>query len=179
MSTLIEGFENTPLNGDGPITTWQSFDSVGPTPPTVTRTTSHVTQGTHTWEVSGTAQGGYGALSSAGDYDISTYVSGATTISLDVYVQTINALDYIQIQIFDDVSFTTAVASSTQGQTGAFTLVLDITGIADFSLISFTIAATGGSFSAVHGSYDFFVDNLRSNAGAGPTVNKGAFFAFM
>lgn len=180
MTTLIEGFENTPFSGDGPITTWQAFDSSGGTAPTVVRTTSHVTQGTHTWEVSGSPEGGYAGIATAGDYDISAYVSGATSILIDVYVQTIGVLDYIEFEIFDDTFFSTASVFSTQGQTGAFTLTIDITGIADFSLISFFVGVVGGSFLPIHSAYDFYVDNMRASGGTPPpTVNKGAFFAFL
>lgn len=160
--TLLEGFEATPFTGL--YTNWSTID-IGGGVPTVSRTTSNVTQGTYTWRVNGITANAFGIIQSDA-FDITPYIAAPTQFLIDVYVQTINASDTVAFQVSDDGGVTSEVIESSPGQTGAFTLTLPIGALDDFTNISLLVVAWGGvGFNPLNGNYDFYIDNLRADDG--------------
>jgi len=158
-ATLLEGFEDTP--NTGLYTNWTPFD-VGGGPPTVTRTTSNVTQGTYSWRVQAGVSNFFGYII-ADPFDITPYIPSPTSFLLDVYVQTIDASDVIIFSASDDGGATGESIESSPGATGAFTLTLPIGALDDFTNIQFSIGAISPGPAPLNGTVDFYVDNLRAS----------------
>lgn len=156
--TLLEGFENTPSTGGPAWNPVSPIDYAGLSTPTVTRTSSHVTQGTFSWRIQGiiATLPGLGVDST----DVTGVLTTSSTIKLDVFVQTINALDAIYFQISD--GDTQPDATSIAGATGAFTLTVDTTGIVNYDNLSFLLTAMGSGFAPISGAVDYYVDNMRA-----------------
>lgn len=167
--TLLEGFENTPaaeasLGTGGPAWTqvlW--FDAAATGGVTVARTTSNVTQGTYSWRAQGVS-GSLPALTVGTFEDITATVTSAATIDIDVYVATINASDYVILVVEDTV--TQVTQASTAGQSGAFILSIDPTGL-DFSSLTWALVVAGAADLSLplNGACDVYIDNLRADDG--------------
>lgn len=149
--TLLEGFEATPLVSDY---TWLELTGTA----TVTRSTSNVTQGTYSWEISG-PDGGLlisGSPLGTATIDLSSY----TTIEIDLYGTTTPA-DIYQFTV-GAADFSGQIdTATTSGFTGSTTLTLDLT-TATFDLSDVYISITIGSGPAL-----FYIDNIRADDGGG------------
>ncbi len=156
---VLEDFEATP--NTGLYTTWTPLD-LGGGAATVTRTTSHVTQGTYTWRIEAVIANGYGGTLSA-VFDVTPYDPAPAEFKVDVYSVTLDAADVISIWISDDGFSTQDTASSTPGQTGAFTLTVTPVNVTDFTNLEILIVATNADLvNVISGNCDFYVDNLRT-----------------
>lgn len=127
----------------------------------VTRTSSHVTQGTYTWRCQGlVADTLFQMTATLPD------LTGYNTVTLDVYVTTVDTNNAVIL----DFNSGAYQISTTPGTTGAFTVTADISGIADKTAILLTIYGANYSGSVVDvltGNIDFYVDNLLAPAAHG------------
>ncbi len=156
---VLEDFEGTPLVSD--FTWTKDFTSIGvpiTSVCTVASSTSHVTEGTKTWRLTGSISGLnpiVGIITTT-----TTDVSSYTNIELDVYVQAGPATGEITFGAGGGAGAGTALSAT--NPSGAFTLTIPVaditTGGGDPSAVYFFFY----SFDAVTaGSIDFYVDNLR------------------
>jgi hypothetical protein len=170
-SVVLEAFENTPAAEGVPGTggpAWTDIvwlDAASTSGVTVTRTTSHVTEGTYSWRVQG-ATASFPLFNPSGFQDITATASSASTIDIDVYVTSINAADFVVLNVQDGTN--TILVASSAGQTGAFTLSVDVTGF-DFSNLIYAVVVAGDATGStpLNGACDVYFDNLRTNAGGG------------
>ena len=154
-ATLLEGFEGTPLTGD---LVWAN-----PLSATVSDSTSHVTQGSFSWQVSQTAAGFYALLGHGAAYGNSDIdLTGFTSILLDVYVDSIGASDVVWLTV-NDATATQFQQSTTAGVTGATTIILDISGSSDLSSCAIVVLGAGNAFGGLGADIDFYIDNLRAS----------------
>lgn len=170
---VLESFEGTPLTGD--VTWTKTFQDGTTSVCTVTSTTSHVTEGAKTWRIQGNSGLlDYAGLSTSAGIDLSTY----TSVSIDVYIATINAGSYITLFISDaGAANSYYTGATTTGATGAFTittLVADIvTNLGSATGVYFSIYADG-----VPAAVDYYIDNLVSSGGGSTYTMTAATAAF-
>ncbi len=153
---VMEDFEANPYTGL--YTTWVE-NSTGST----VRSVLHVTQGSFSWNTLGLSSAVIGGIDSdAGDYiDVSSLFASPTQFKIDIFVTTLNASDCIIFGATDNNTAATDYVQSSPGASGAFTLTIPIVNITDFTAIYFFVYAAGSGFTALHGNYNFFMDNLR------------------
>lgn len=156
-STLIDGFEGNPLTSTLPWTKNMVISFGGLQVSTVTRTTSNVTQGVYTWRLQGTN----GSSNAVGLEQANTInLTGFTTLSIDMFIVTTNALTKFNLQAYDSVGSNYEIIGSASGVTGAITLNLDLTVLPDLSAVNIAFfPLTGGADIPV----DYYVDNLRAS----------------
>lgn len=163
ITVLLEGFEA--ISGSDPWISTYSWYDVSAATPTVTRTTSNVTEGTYSWRTQDTSLTGSSVLGAGSAFGGSVInLAGYTTLEVDVYVTTIGASSYALATVQDSAFIAVTGAISTMGVTGATTLTLDITDITtgggDLSnvVIFIGVENSGGPISS---AYDIYFDNLR------------------
>lgn len=161
----LEDFEGNPLTSD--LTWTKDLTPVGFSLSvcTVTRSTSHVTQGTYSWELLGTT-----ALGNAVGIMTTTPVdlSGYQILGIDTYGSTIPAGTGLALIIIDGNSNVYQTLGTT-GATGAFTLIsslLDAVYTNGIDLTTCYIAILASDFDFTGGgTTDYFIDWLRLNGG--------------
>jgi hypothetical protein len=149
-TTLLEGFEATPFTG-----LFADWDVVF-AGPTVTRTASHVTQGSFSWESSGSAL--FTGIKQPTPWNLGAVLPAPTLFAVDVFIQTMPAGGTLRFSIFDDNTGNTDSAATAASATGAFTLQFAPSNVTDFSAVFFQISA-----SPISGAVDFYADNLRAS----------------
>lgn len=162
-SGVLEDFEGTPLVSDytwtKDLTLYAGYTSVV----VVTRTTSHVTEGSNTWEFVGVTDSvvrPYQGIITTTTANISAY----TTLSLDVYVDSIVSTNSVYLVIIDASSNYAEVRTTTGGATGPFTISIDLTAVSgSVDLTAAYIQIMGGINAGAGGAFDFYVDNLRAS----------------
>lgn len=158
---LLDGFEGAitgGISGTGLYENWTvtAFGSI----PTLSRTTSHVTQGSFSWEVTGLVTDALGGVVQNATWDATVVNASPDAVKLDVFIQTLNANDYVTLLVQDSSSIVD-FASTVLGQTGAHTLTLFPFNVTDYSDVQFGVIV-GDITIGLHGSYDVFFDNLRA-----------------
>ena len=147
-AVLLEGFEATPFTGL--YSDWVTVFGG----PTVTRTSSHVTQGSFSWDVSGSSA--FTGVRQSPTWDLTAVIPSPTTFYVDVFIQTMPAGGTLRFSIVDDNTGNQDSAVTAASATGAFTLQFTKSNVTDFTAIYFQISA-----SPIGGAVDFYVDNLR------------------
>ncbi len=156
----LESFDT--LSGSEPWTgdlEWGD-GSGGVSTPTVTRSSGHVTQGTHSWRV----QNAFGyALLAAGDIYSSSAVdlTGASEVAVDVTSASLGADSHLTLIVTDGVDG--QIVTSANGFTGSTTLAADLTGVTLDPGTTYVAFGVGFNSDAT-GAVDTFWDNLRVTA---------------
>lgn len=161
--TLLEGFEDTPTTGL--YTNWTAVNFG--TPPALSRTTSHVTQGTYSWNITA-SPANFICIVASDPFDVSSYEPSVAQFKLDVYIDTIDSNDQVVFLVSDDGGTTSETQSTPLGSTGSFTLTVPIGAIDDLTNINFAIYGVGSGFTPLNGAVDFYVDNIRADDGIAP-----------
>lgn len=150
-STLLEGFENTPFTPGSAIGEWSETGSGS-----WTRSSSNKTEGSFAWRCQGSNEP---ALIGAAPAFAPLDFSGFSTLSLDVFVATIDPSEAVTLRVVDS-GFSEAIEDSTaSGATGADTLSVNFADnpLVDPSQVYVFITIAGSA-----NTYDFYVDNLRA-----------------
>jgi hypothetical protein len=149
-SLLIESFENIPFTGSL-YSPWDNFVTSGTT--SVTRTSSHVTQGSFSWRMtaSATSNPAENAIRITG-----VNLTGYVSLLVDCFVQTATGSDYAEISLIvgDGVTDSFEVVTTT----GTFVLTADLTVFSDKSNLSVLLFTGGDGSGSV--SLDAYFDNL-------------------
>lgn len=165
MALLPQTFEA--LNTDGTLY-WSGVEMKwAPTGATITLSSSHPTEGTQTWKLSGASLILIGTGSGFGTPTVID-LSSVTSLSLDVYVESIFSGGSVSLEVANDDASETATASTTTDGTGAFTLTVDLTPLSG-TRADTTIAVYA------FGAAVFYIDNLRdTSATADETADLAA-----
>src|SRR5574343_1596439 len=158
-ASVLEGFEGTPLTGD--LTWTKTFQDFAVSTCTVTSSVLHVTQGSNSWKF-------VGDTSSSNRVGIETSsplnLSGYTTISIDIYVETVATNDAV-IFYFQDAGGNNLYAGpfTTLSTTGAYTLTANIADIATAGISTSAVYVSFFGFMLGSGGASvFYADNLRA-----------------
>lgn len=157
----IETFET--ISGSNPWIGNLSWYNGGTTISSVTRTTSHVTQGVYDWFIQGTQNNNTnGLFAGSGVGGATINLSGYTSLIVDMFVGTLPANSYLGLILYNP-GFTQQVTQlSSLNPTGAITLTLNIAS-PGFSLSNVNIAlACLPAVSSSGTTYNFYVDNLHA-----------------
>jgi len=156
---VLEGFEGTPLTGD--LTWTKSFQDAVTSTCTVTSSVLHVTQGTNSWKFDGTtASSNRVGIEVSSPLNLSTY----TTISIDIYVETVATNDGV-IFYFQDAGGVNFYEGpfTTLSTTGAYTLTANIADIAAAGISTSAVYVSFFGFMLASGGANvFYADNLRA-----------------
>lgn len=166
-TTIIESFDtltNGGANFFGTNTyigdnTWLS----GLISTTATLSSSHVTQGTHSWRVQDSSVNGQAGILTANQTTgaANANLSGYKTLYIDLYgATTPSNIHYFLSVVSSDQS--NAIQENTPDNlTGSDTLVLDLTS-AGFDLSSVFVSIGAETFTTA-GTFDVYFDNLRAS----------------
>lgn len=159
---LLDGFEAI-ASSDPWISSGYSWYDGTFTAPTVTRTSSNVTQGSFSWRLQDTEVFGGAQLAAGNPFfggaiiDLSSY----TYLKIDSFGATIPAGTRIVLTVVDG-SFTGGSATTVNGFTGSTTLELDLTSLGiDLSDILILIGVENDGVTP-EGAFDVYFDNLRA-----------------
>lgn len=165
QSLLIDGFESPTITGSGfstdvaSLLNWTGGAVAGTT--VITSSTSNVTQGSNSLRINAPGEQFYAGLTTIGaDTETPVDLTGYTKALLDITVVTFtHDAGSITFGVQNKSGSDSASAETPVGQTGSFTLEVDLTQISNLSELYFAIIADMES--GVPNDYDFYIDNLR------------------
>lgn len=147
---VIESFENAADNipvGGGDI----EWEDNGPDY-TLEQSALHVTEGTYSLKLVSTQSGGISAGYNTAPVDLTGY----STLTLDVYVESVDTGGAFGISLDDNSAWGADDTTPVDG-TGAYTLTVDLSECPDLSAVRIFIGITGANIGAV------YLDNLYAS----------------
>lgn len=161
---LLDGFNS--ISGTGPWTSDLEWSDSAGSGFTVSRTTSNVTEGTHTWRIQhSSVPAADNALATGSIFGATTVdLSGYTSLSIDVFGAAIPAGSEMVLAVFDLSDFSSTSFGAGDGVAGSNTLTIDLTILSPRTdcLIIFGVDNLGGE-NSIESACDMYADNLRAS----------------